>query len=70
MHYHKWEEIIAFVWRTTNGGSEDELPSRSPIELRDNTNAPNPDTHKIGIPAVQPQQHIITGPKKKKKIQI
>ena len=58
------KKSLLFVWRTTNGGSEDELPSRSPIELRDNTNASNPDSHKIEIPAVQPQQHNITGPKK------
>lgn len=43
---------------------EDELPSRSPIQLRDNTNASNPDTHKIGIPAVQPQYTSSPDPKK------
>ena len=31
---HKWKAIIAFIYKTTNGKSEDQLPTKSSIELK------------------------------------
>ena len=37
--HHKWEELIEFVCKTTNGKPQGQLLTKSPIELTENSEA-------------------------------